>query len=149
LFFLALVGQQYYAWPTAQGYRSGFTITDSDPVSSTVNPIDTTQFFFRQHYVDFLNREPEPQGFADWQAILNNCPAGNTQCDRVQVSSDFYRSPEFGDRGYFVYRFFEAALGRKPGDAHCTLACLWPSLRYTLPYTLFKIAADRLKRLYL
>ncbi|HVG33668.1 MAG TPA: DUF4394 domain-containing protein [Pyrinomonadaceae bacterium] len=90
------------------------TITDNDPVPSAVNPIDTTPFFVRQHYVDFLNREPEPQGFADWQAILNNCPQGNTQCDRVQVSSDFYRSPEFGDRGYFVYRFFEAALGRKP-----------------------------------
>jgi hypothetical protein len=93
---------------------STITITDNDAVPSAVNPIDTTPFFVRQHYIDFLNREPDPQGFADWQAILNNCPAGSTQCDRVQVSSGFYRSPEFGDRGYFVYRFFEAALGRKP-----------------------------------
>jgi hypothetical protein len=93
---------------------STITITDNDPVPSAVNPIDTTPFFVRQHYVDFLNRDPEPQGFADWQAILNNCPAGSTQCDRVQVSSGFYRSPEFGERGYFVYRFYEAALGRKP-----------------------------------
>ena len=35
-------------------------------------------------------------------------------CDRVHVSSSFFRSPEFQGRGYFVYRFYPVAFGRKP-----------------------------------
>jgi glucose/arabinose dehydrogenase len=89
------------------------TITDSGNEGGA-NPIDQTSFFVRQHYIDFLNREPEPQGFNDWQNILNNCPAGNTSCDRIEVSSSFFRSPEFRERGYFPYRFYSVALGRKP-----------------------------------
>jgi hypothetical protein len=29
-------------------------------------------------------------------------------CDRIEVSSDFFRSPEFQARGYFIYRFYSA-----------------------------------------
>jgi Domain of unknown function (DUF4394)/Calx-beta domain len=90
------------------------TITDNDAVPSATNPIDNTEFFVRRHYIDFLNREPEPAGLQAWVNIINNCPAGNTTCDRVEVSSAFYRSPEFYDRGYFIYRFYETALGRQP-----------------------------------
>jgi hypothetical protein len=90
------------------------TINDNDLAPSANNPADDADFFIRQHYVDFLNREPEPQGLQDWKAILANCAAGDTKCDRIEVSSGFFRSPEFYDRGYFVYRFYETALGRKP-----------------------------------
>src|SRR5437868_252932 len=48
------------------------------------------------------------------QNILNNCAFGDTSCDRVSVSSAFYRSPEFQDRGYFVYRFYSVGFGRAP-----------------------------------
>src|SRR5947209_19350772 len=41
------------------------TIVDNDAVNGT-NPIDSTAFFVRQHYVDFLNREPDPTGLAFW-----------------------------------------------------------------------------------
>ncbi|HVG32534.1 MAG TPA: DUF4214 domain-containing protein, partial [Pyrinomonadaceae bacterium] len=78
---------------------------------------DQTAFFVRQHYIDFLNREPDPQGFTDWQNILNNCPSGNQTCDRIEVSSGFFRSPEFRERGYFPYRFYSVSLGRKPNFA--------------------------------
>jgi hypothetical protein len=78
------------------------------------NPIDQTPFFIRQHYRDFLNREPEPTGFEGWQDILNNCPQGSPACDRTEVSSAFFRSAEFQERGYFIYRFYAAALGRVP-----------------------------------
>jgi hypothetical protein len=81
---------------------------------SCPNPIDCAEFFVRQHYRDFLNREPDPPGYAAWQAILNNCPAGDTSCDRIHVSSAFFRSPEFQERGYFLYRFYSVAFGRKP-----------------------------------
>ncbi|MBA2734412.1 MAG: DUF4214 domain-containing protein, partial [Acidobacteria bacterium] len=81
---------------------------------SCPNPIDCAEFFVRQQYRDFLNREPEQQGLTDWLAILNNCPAGSIQCDRIEVSSGFFRSPEFRQRGYFPYRFYNVSLGRIP-----------------------------------
>jgi len=90
------------------------TINDNDLAPGAVNPIDTVPFFIRQQYLDFLNREPEPSGLADWLAIINNCPVGDTSCDYIQVSSGFFRSAEFFDRTYYVYRFYETALGRKP-----------------------------------
>ena len=89
------------------------TINDNE-VSNGPNPVDGTPFFVRQQYLDFLNREPDPGGNAAWQAVINNCPQGDTTCDRIHVSSAFFRSPEFQDRGYFVYRFYPLSFGRKP-----------------------------------
>jgi len=89
------------------------TIIDNDAVSGS-NPIGQTPFFVRQHYIDFLGREPDSFGFKGWQDILNNCTAGDTRCDRIEVSAGFFRSPEFQERGYFTYRFYSVALGRKP-----------------------------------
>lgn len=89
------------------------TITDDTPESSG-NALESNAVFICQHYHDFLNREPEPPGLAAWVNILNNCAAGDTRCDRIEVSSAFYRSEEFQDRGYFVYRLYAAALGRVP-----------------------------------
>jgi hypothetical protein len=81
---------------------------------SCANPIDCNEFFVNQHYFDFLNRDPDPAGLAGWQAVLNNCSAGDISCDRIHVSSAFFRSPEFQGRGYFLYRFYPIAFGRKP-----------------------------------
>ena len=92
---------------------STISITDNE-ASTGSNPIDQTAFFVRQHYIDFLGREPDPVGFQDWQNTINNCPQGNTSCDRIHVSSNFFQSPEFQQRGYFVYRFYPTAFGRKP-----------------------------------
>jgi hypothetical protein len=78
------------------------------------NAIDTTEYFVRQQYLDFLGREPDPPGFNGWMNTLTNCAAGDASCDRVHVSQMFYQSPEFQERGYFAYRFYAAALGRKP-----------------------------------
>jgi len=39
-------------------------ITENDVVAPTTNPIDDATFFVRQHYLDFLNREPDPAGLA-------------------------------------------------------------------------------------
>jgi CSLREA domain-containing protein len=84
------------------------------------NAIDTTEFFVRQQYLDFLGREPDPPGFNGWVNTLRNCAAGDTSCDRVHVSEAFFRSAEFQERGYFVYRFYSSAFGRKPDYAEFT-----------------------------
>ncbi|MDT4952349.1 MAG: hypothetical protein QOJ02_487 [Acidobacteriota bacterium] len=93
------------------------TVTITDNANTAGNPADQSAFFVRQHYIDFLGREPDPAGFQGWQNSLNNCKAGDTTCDRIEVSSGFFRSTEFQERGYFVYRFYSVSLGRKPDYA--------------------------------
>ncbi len=96
------------------------TITDNDTTQVNTNPIDDIQFFVRQQYVDFLAREPDTTGFANYVQLLQQCPNGgygerdNPQCDRVRVSLSFFQSTEFLTRGYFVYRFYQVGLGRRP-----------------------------------
>ncbi|MBA3766097.1 MAG: hypothetical protein H0W99_03740, partial [Acidobacteria bacterium] len=87
------------------------SILDNETASG-VNPINQTTFFVRQHYIDFLGREPDPLS-AGWVTQINQCSAGDQSC-RLTVSQGIYNSPEFKDRGYFIYKFFSVALGRKP-----------------------------------
>src|SRR2546429_4556476 len=88
-------------------------IVDNDATNGP-NPIDNTNFFVRQQYIDFLGREPDPPGFTGWVNTINNCSGDTTQCDRIHVSQLFFQSAEFQQRGYFVYRFYPVAFGRKP-----------------------------------
>ena len=72
--------------------EASFTATAN---GDQTNAIDTTEFFVRQHYLDFLAREPDPPGFIGWVNTLRNCTTGDSSCDRVHVSEMFYRSQEF------------------------------------------------------
>jgi len=89
------------------------TIMDNETVNGP-NPIDNTNFFVRQQYIDFLGREPDPFGFMGWVDTINNCSGDTTQCDRIHVSQLFFQSDEFQSRGYYVYRFYPVSFGRKP-----------------------------------
>ena len=90
------------------------------PGTNQVITIDDIDFFVQQQYIDFLGRMPDSTGFANWNTTLNNCPNGgfgefdNPGCDRVHVSAGFYQSVEFQGRGYWAYRWYDAALGRRP-----------------------------------
>ncbi|HEX8458066.1 MAG TPA: DUF4394 domain-containing protein [Pyrinomonadaceae bacterium] len=93
------------------------TIVDNEASESSSNPIDDNEFFVRQHYRDFLYREAEPDGLAAWVNVLRRCPNvhNNPLCDRVTVSSAFFRSVEFQDKGYFIYRYYKVGLfGERP-----------------------------------
>jgi hypothetical protein len=88
------------------------TITDNESVNGT-NPIDTTSFFVRQHYIDFLNREPDGPGLAFWSDQINSCGA-DPQCievKRINVSASFFLSIEFQETGYLVYRTYKSGFG--------------------------------------
>jgi Calx-beta domain-containing protein/beta-propeller repeat-containing protein len=100
------------------------TITDND-TSTTPNPILRTDdpgiaFFVRQHYLDFLAREPEPG--EPWSAILRPCanqfnvdPANpSAACDRLTVSGAFFGSPEFLNKGVYTIVFYRVAFNRLP-----------------------------------
>jgi subtilisin family serine protease len=94
------------------------TVTISDGgAEGTNNPIDTASFFVRQHYVDFLNREPDAGGLNFWTNEITQCGA-NAQCTevkRINVSAAFFLSIEFQETGYLVYRIYKAAQGNLPG----------------------------------
>ncbi|HEX8887641.1 MAG TPA: Calx-beta domain-containing protein [Pyrinomonadaceae bacterium] len=99
---------------TILGLINSATVTINDDDNGTgVNPITDDAFFIRQLYIDFLDREPEPAGLQGWLNILNHCSMP-TDCDRINVALGFVRSPEFQDRGYFAFSFYQAALGRNP-----------------------------------
>ncbi|MCM3904642.1 MAG: hypothetical protein ND866_23340 [Pyrinomonadaceae bacterium] len=85
-----------------------------DPgTTSTPNPIDDPQFFVRQHYLDFLSREPDPSGLAFWTNEITSC-GGDSQCveiKRINVSAAFFLSIEFQETGFLVYKTYGAAFG--------------------------------------
>ncbi len=100
------------------------TITDNETANGP-NPILQTNpsgvsFFVRQHYLDFLGREPEAG--EPWSGVLNGCsdqnntnpasPAAN--CDRIFVSGSFFGSPEFKDKGFYIIGMYRVAFNRLP-----------------------------------
>ena len=92
-----------------------FKIVDSVTLPTT-NPIDDAQFFVRQHYRDFLNREPDADGLAFWTNEIMSC-RGDVQCvevKRVNDSAAFFLSIEFQQTGYEVYRMYKASYGNLP-----------------------------------
>ena len=82
------------------------------------NPIDCPDFLVSQHYRDFLNREPDPEGLAFWTNQITSC-GGDPQCEevkRINVSAAYFLSIEFQETGYLVYRLYKAAYGDNPGS---------------------------------
>ena len=98
------------------------TITENDATADAANPIDGDDFFVRMQYLDFLYREPEPEGRQSWLNVLRGCPNKfnrdpnneSARCDRVQVSSGFFRSREFFIKGYFIIRMYRVSFSRLP-----------------------------------
>ncbi len=81
--------------------------------SPAPNPIITTDFFVKQQYLDFLNRQPDAAGLAFWTNEINSC-GGDQQCidvKRINVSGAFFLSIEFQQTGYLVYRTYKASFG--------------------------------------
>ena len=91
-------------------------VTDNDAASGPSPVRDdafNTDFFVRQHYADFLNREPDASGLAFWKNEIDSCgqDAGCREVKRVNVSAAFFLSIEFQQTGYYVYRLHQAAFG--------------------------------------
>lgn len=83
------------------------------------NPLDAPDFFVKQHYLDFLNRQPDQSGWDFWTNQITSC-GSNTQCievRRIDVSASFFLSIEFQQTGYLVERFYKVAYGDAPGNS--------------------------------
>ena len=91
------------------------TIADNDERPTGSNPVDSSQFFVRQHYLDFLGREPDEQGLAFWTNEIEQCGA-DAQCrevKRINVSAAFFLSIEFQETGFLVARLYRLAFGER------------------------------------
>jgi len=92
------------------------TIIDNDFFSNP-NPIDRADFFVREHYFDFLNRDPDASGFGFWTNEITSCNGDPTcvEIKRINVSAAFFLSIEFQETGYLVYRTYKTAFGNLTG----------------------------------
>ena len=105
--------------PTGAGVGLGspntaeIRILDNDVGAPATNPADDSAFFVRQHYLDFLNREPDAPGLAFWTAGIEAC-GGDANCRRVKrvdTSAAFFLSIEFQRTGLLAYLTHRAAFG--------------------------------------
>lgn len=80
--------------------------------------IDYEPFFVRQHYRDFLGRDPDEAGHAFWTQEIEKC-MGDAQCrevKRINVSAAFFLSIEFQETGFYALRVQRVAYGRRSND---------------------------------
>lgn len=97
------------------GTPATFTVTiNSDESVNGLNPVKdasfNTDFFVRQHYVDFFNREADGPGLAFWKNQIDECATqACREIRRINVSAAFFVSIEFQQTGYLVYKTYQAA----------------------------------------
>jgi hypothetical protein len=98
------------------------TIDPGVTSSGFTNAADDPQFFVRQHYLDFLGREPDAEGLAYWSNEIAQCRS-DAACiarRRIGVSAAFFVETEFQEASSFVYRVYKVGLGRQPTFAEFT-----------------------------
>jgi hypothetical protein len=107
--------------PSSRSFSLVGTMTDAvftaTASGGTLNPLDITAFLVRQHYLDFLGREPDPVGLAFWTNEITSCGTDPAciQLKRVNVSAAFFLSIEFQQTGYLVERLYKTAYGSSSG----------------------------------
>jgi PA domain/Domain of unknown function (DUF4214) len=81
------------------------------------NSIGDVNFFVRQHYLDFLNREPDTAGLNFWTGNIFGCGVDQACAEvrRVNVSAAFFLSIEFQQTGSLVYKMNKAGFGNLAG----------------------------------
>ena len=106
--------------PTGTGVGLGsphdaqLEIVDNDVAPTSANPIDGSSFFIRQHYLDFLGREPSAVALNHWWNMIEAC--GTAACKtaaRNTVSSQILLSAESVDSVGLIYRMHKAAYGNR------------------------------------
>ncbi len=99
--------------PTLGAPNVATVIINDNETFPGANPISNAPFFVRQHYRDFLNREPDSAGLSFWTNEIASC-GSNQQClelKQTNASAAFFLSIEFQETGYLAYRMYKAAFG--------------------------------------
>ncbi len=105
------------------GSQVSMVITiNSDEAVDGLNPVRdpgfSSDFFVRQHYLDFLNRVPDQGGLDFWKNQIDECLTQECRdIRRINVSAAFFLSIEFQETGYLVERLYKAAYGDATGTS--------------------------------
>jgi subtilisin-like proprotein convertase family protein len=111
----------YHFGPESRSFSLLSNITDAvftaerDPVGGG-NAIDSAGFFVRQHYLDFLSREPDESGFNFWIDQMLECgsDANCAERRRINVSAAYFLSIEFQQTGGLVDGLYRTSYNRRP-----------------------------------
>jgi len=111
----------YHFSPASRSFSLLSNVTDAvftanrDAVSSG-NVIDTPEYFVRQHYLDFLGREPDSAGLNFWSNQIAGCGTDYNCIERrtINVSAAYFLSIEFQETGGLVDGLYRASYGRAP-----------------------------------
>lgn len=91
----------------------------ADPEAFRSHALDQDQFFVKQHYLDFLNREPDQSGLEFWVNNIATCGADETcrHVKRIDTSAAYFLSIEFQETGYLAERLYKVAYGDAIGTS--------------------------------
>jgi len=98
------------------GNKADATFTAAPDEVLVGNAIDSADYFVRQHYLDFLGREPDESGFNFWSDQILSCGA-DVECRErrtINVSAAYFLSIEFQQTGGLVDGLYRASFGRRP-----------------------------------
>jgi subtilisin family serine protease len=107
--------------PNERALSLGSNSADATFVAATTatvsaNPVDVSEYFVRQHYLDFLGREPDESGFNFWSDQILDC-AADAACierKRINVSAAYFLSIEFQQIGGLVDGLYRVSFDRRP-----------------------------------
>jgi len=114
----------YEFTPSARSFsqigQSTEAVFTAIPNGQSENPLGSPEYFVRQHYVDFLGREPDEAGLNFWSDQIIGCGADQNCFERRRenVSAAFFLSIEFLRTGGLVDGVYRAAYGARPNFAH-------------------------------
>ncbi|MEP6568739.1 MAG: S8 family serine peptidase [Acidobacteriota bacterium] len=111
----------YHFSPTERSFSLVANQTDATfaaTVDAVVvgNAIASADYFVRQHYLDFLGREPDESGFNFWSDQILSCGADAACVERrtINVSAAYFLSIEFQQTGGLVDGLYRASYDRRP-----------------------------------
>ena len=81
------------------------------------DPSFVPDFFVRQHYVDFLNREPDASGRSFWVGQTTACGNPDVLVCRINVSAAFFLSIEFQETGFYAIRAQRVAYAKRSDNS--------------------------------
>ena len=111
----------YHFGPESQSFsllanKTDAVFTATRDIVGSGNAIDSAGFFVRQHYLDFLGREPDEAGFNFWNDQILSCGSDADCRERrtINVSAAYFLSIEFQQTGGMVDGLYRASYGRAP-----------------------------------
>jgi subtilisin-like proprotein convertase family protein len=113
----SIVGQHSSAFHQSSPALNVNNRKQQSVLHNTGHALEDARFFVRQHYFDFLGREPDESGLQFWANEIESC-GNNEECKevrRVNVSAAFFLSIESQETRFLAHRLHRAAFGSLPG----------------------------------